>query len=86
MDEVSSHVCLDLPTARPPNRSFHLVFESHDGPACRAESVEKHEPASDIAIAAADGLKALDPSRPIREADIGFRKAVEALSELAAAR
>jgi len=33
-----------------------------------------------------DSLKALDPSRPIREADIGFRKAVEALSELAAAR
>ena len=32
-DEVSSHVCLDLPMARPPERSFHLVFESHDGPA-----------------------------------------------------
>jgi len=31
MDEVSSHVRLDLPTARPPKRSFHLVFESHDG-------------------------------------------------------
>ena len=27
MDEVSSR----LPTARPPKRSFHLVFESHDG-------------------------------------------------------
>src|SRR6516225_9787031 len=32
--QVSSYVRLDLPTARPPNRSFHLVFESHDGPAC----------------------------------------------------
>src|SRR6516164_11463307 len=31
MDEVSSHVRLDLPTARPPNRLFHLVFGSHDG-------------------------------------------------------
>jgi len=32
MDEVSSHVRLDLPTmARPPKRLFHLVFESHDG-------------------------------------------------------
>ena len=30
-DEVSSHVCLDLPTARPSQRSFHLVLESHDG-------------------------------------------------------
>src|SRR6516164_6806029 len=34
-----------------------------------AESGEKHEPASDI-DAAVDGLKALDPTRPIREADI----------------
>ena len=34
MDEVSSFGRLDLPfslTARPPNRLFHLVFESHDG-------------------------------------------------------
>src|SRR5215470_12116428 len=34
MDEVSSHVRLDPPvrlTARPPERLFHLVFESHDG-------------------------------------------------------
>ena len=28
MDEVSSHVRLDLPTARPPKRLFHLVFGS----------------------------------------------------------
>jgi hypothetical protein len=35
-----------------------------------ADSVEKHEPASDIAIAVVDSLKALDPDRPIREADI----------------
>src|SRR5262249_49694436 len=69
MDEVSSRVCLDLPTARPPKRSFHLAFESHDGRAYGADSGEKHEPASDIDAAVVDGLKALDPSWPIREAD-----------------
>ena len=31
MDEVSSHVRLDPPTARPTERLLHLVFESHDG-------------------------------------------------------
>jgi hypothetical protein len=34
MDEVSSHVCLNLPfklTARPPERLFYLVLESHGG-------------------------------------------------------
>src|SRR5438552_2460499 len=36
-----------------------------------ADSEEKHEPVSDIDTAAADGLKVLDPKRPIREADIG---------------
>ena len=36
-----------------------------------ADSEEKHEPASDIDTAmVVDGLKALDPKRPIREADI----------------
>ena len=35
-----------------------------------ADSEEKHEPVSDIDTAAADSLKALDPNRPIREADI----------------
>ena len=48
MDEVSSHVRLDLPTARPPPRLFHLVFGSHDGRGLGADSVEQHEPASDI--------------------------------------
>ena len=36
-----------------------------------ADSEEKHEPVSDIDTAAVDSLKALDPERPIREADIG---------------
>ena len=35
-----------------------------------ADSEEKHEPASDIDTAVVDGLKVLDPDRPIREADI----------------
>ncbi len=32
--------------------------------------IEKHEPVSDIDTVAMDGLKALDPKRPIREADM----------------
>jgi len=35
-----------------------------------ADSEEKHEPASDLDTAVVDSLKALDPDRPIREADI----------------
>jgi len=35
-----------------------------------ADSEEKREPASDIDTAVVDSLKALDPKRPIREADI----------------
>jgi hypothetical protein len=31
---------------------------------------DHHEPASDIDTAVVDGLKAIDPTRPIREADI----------------
>ena len=36
-----------------------------------ADSEDKHEPVSDIDIAAVDSLKVLDPKWPIREADIG---------------
>ena len=39
-----------------------------------AESEEKREPASDINTATLDSLKALDPNRPIREADIHGRE------------
>ena len=56
-------------TARPTKRLFRLVLESHDGRAL-APIPKKHEPASDIDTAAVDSLKALDPNRPIREADI----------------
>ena len=54
-------------TARPPQRLFHLVFESHDG--LGADSEEKHDPASGVDTELVDSLKALDPERPIREAD-----------------
>ena len=37
-----------------------------------ADSEEKREPASDINTCAVDGLKVLDPERPIREADVHF--------------
>jgi hypothetical protein len=49
---------------------FRLVLESHDGRAPGADSEEKHEPVSDIDTVLVDSLKALDPERPIREADI----------------
>ena len=55
LDEVSSHVRLDL---RPPDRLFHLVLESHDGRAPGADSEEKHEPVSDIDTVVVDSLKA----------------------------
>src|SRR4029453_11021967 len=38
-----------------------------------AESEEKHEPVSDIDTGVVDSLKALDPERPIREADVHLR-------------
>jgi len=37
-----------------------------------ADSEEKREPAGDIDAAVVDSLKALDPERPIREADIPY--------------
>jgi hypothetical protein len=45
-----------------------------------ADSEEKHEPVSDIDIAVVDSLKALDPKRPIREADMQ-RAVVHAVPE-----
>jgi hypothetical protein len=42
-----------------------------EGPS--ADSEEKHEPVSDIDTAPIEDLKALDPKRPIREADIEAR-------------
>ena len=69
-------------TARPPNRLFHLVLESHDGRALVPISEEKHEPVSDIDTVTVDSLKALDPNRPIREADISGQLHVGPLTGL----
>src|SRR6516164_8291410 len=58
MDEVSSHVRLDLPlTARPPERLLHPVFEPHHGRASGADSGEKHEPAGDTDTAVVASLE-----------------------------
>src|SRR6476661_8935424 len=75
MDEVSSHVCLVLPStdgkaARkivPPR--LRIPYWKGLG----ADSEEKHEPVSDIDTVVVDSLKALDPKRPIREADVSAR-------------
>src|SRR6476646_7392847 len=73
MDEVRSHVRLDLPSARRQGRpidcSTSFSIPMMEGPC--ADSEEKHEPVSDTNTAASESLKALDPLRPIREADIG---------------
>src|SRR6476619_2914043 len=69
MDEVSSHVCLVLPStdgkaARkivPPR--LRIPYWKGLG----ADSEEKHEPVSDIDAVVVDSLKALDLERPIRE-------------------
>ncbi len=37
-----------------------------------ADSEEKHEPVNDLDTIVVDGLKALDPERPIREATLLF--------------
>ena len=46
-----------------------------------ADSEEKHEPASDIDTVVVDSLKALDPKRPIREADIFGAEITSAVCE-----
>ena len=56
-------LCINFVTKRAPYKGLD------------AESEEKHEPASDIDTAAVDSLKALDPSRPIREATELLRRA-----------
>jgi hypothetical protein len=61
------------PDDRPTKRLFHPVLASHGGRALGADSEEKHEPVSDIDTVPVDSLKALDPDRPIREADIPRR-------------
>ena len=76
MDEVSSHVRLDLPfvcrQGRPKDCSTSSSNPMMEMKGPSADSEEKHEPVSDIDTAAADSLKVLDPKRPIREADISI--------------
>src|SRR5262245_64167844 len=79
MDEVSSHVRLDLPFIQRQGRLKDCSTPSSDpmmeGPLCRvrreARARERHRRCS------VDSLKVLDPNRPIREADVKF--AVKAL-------
>ena len=52
------HACLNFLTKKAPYKGLG------------ADSGEKHEPVSDIDPVVVDSLKALDPDRPIREADI----------------
>ena len=56
--EKDAPPCLSFLTKKAPYKGFG------------ADSGEKHEPASDIDTSAVDSPKALDPNRPIREADI----------------
>jgi hypothetical protein len=55
---------------KPPKRLFHLVLGSHDGRAQAPIPERSTSPRATIDTAAVDSLKALDPNRPIREADI----------------
>jgi hypothetical protein len=45
---------------------------------------EKREPASDIDTGVVDSLKALDPNRPIREADIKIHSITSSAREISA--
>jgi len=49
---------------------FHLVFESHDGRALVPIPKRSTSPRAASTLNGWNSLKALDPERPIREADI----------------
>ena len=72
MDEVSSYVCLAYRSSN--GKAAQKIVPPRSRIPCWkglcADSEEKHEPASEIDTAVVDSLKALDPGRPIREADI----------------
>ena len=70
MDEVSSHVRWDLPSGKVAPKIVPLPSSDPmtEGPG--ADSEEKRVLASDLDTVMVDSLKALDLSRPIREADI----------------
>jgi len=74
IDLMSVSVCPLGPivrvTARPPQRLFHLVFESYDGRALVPIPKRSTSPRAASTLHGWNSLKALDPERPIREADI----------------
>src|SRR5262245_23841655 len=70
MDEVRSHVCLDL-LSRDGKAARKIVPPRSRIPYWKglcAKSEEKHEQRATSNTCQVDGLKALDPNRPIREA------------------
>ena len=69
---MSAWTCRRL-MARPPERLFHLVFESHSGRAPVPSPKRSASPRATSTLQWRIGLKALDPERPIREADIATR-------------
>jgi len=68
---MSAWTCRRL-MARPPKRLFHLVFESHSGRALVPSPKRSASPRATSTLQWRIGLKALDPERPIREADIAY--------------
>src|SRR6266404_5041762 len=53
-------------------QAITAIFQKPAAPLANgADSEEKHEPASDIDIVVVDGLKALDPKRPIEKQTSG---------------
>src|SRR5260370_15286037 len=66
---MSAWTCRGL-SARSSERSFHLVFESHDGRAYVPIPERSTSLRATSTLPVVDSLNALDPNRPIREADI----------------
>ena len=66
---MSAWTCHPL-MARPSQRSLHLVLGSHDGRALVPIPKRSASPRVTSTSELVDSLKALDPNRPIREADI----------------
>ena len=72
MDEVSSYFGLDPPSldGKAAQKIVPPRLRIPYWKGLSADSEEKREPLSDIDAAMVDSLKALDPDRPIREAEV----------------
>src|SRR5262249_20735745 len=72
MDEVRSHVCLDLPSldGKADPKIVPLILESHTGRALAPSPKRSTSPQATSTLEWLDSLKALDPNRPIREVDM----------------